>query len=218
MWGIMDCSLWSCSTKSPVFGKTPLPAQRALEKTHAHNRDLLGCSGTRWNRGNPAKKVRYPIVRLLLFQSDNIFSISCSEVFHKSQNHRLFSAGRDPQGSWSPALKWMAHARIEPKTLVLLSRLFLQIPALQTSFPQAVGFLHAPWKPCTQSISHNTGVMNALTTLWKVPHVGEEGRSGCGLCGVSDREELFTVAIPTPPLCLYYKASSMNEGTSAFLT
>lgn len=49
------------------------------------------------------------------------------------------------------------------------------------------------------SLSHNTGVMALL------PHGGEEGRSGCGLCGVSDREEFFTVAISTLPLCLTMK-------------
>lgn len=53
--------------------KTPLTAQRVLEQTRAHRGDLLCCSGTRWKEGNPVKKVRQPTLRLLLFQSGNIF-------------------------------------------------------------------------------------------------------------------------------------------------
>lgn len=67
--------------------ETPLPAQRALEQTRAHGGDLLFCSGTRWKEGNPVKKVRQPTLRLLLFRSDNIFSISFSQVLHKEYHH-----------------------------------------------------------------------------------------------------------------------------------
>lgn len=40
----------------------------------------------------------------------------------ESQNPSIFWVARDPQWSWSPALKWMAHRGIKPMTLVLLAQ------------------------------------------------------------------------------------------------
>lgn len=52
-----------------------------------------------------------------------------------SQIHSLLWVGRDPQRSWSPALKWMAHSRIKPTTLALLTYSLLpQIPQNLLSF------------------------------------------------------------------------------------
>lgn len=40
---------------------------------------------------------------------------------------RIFLIGRDPQGSSSPAFKWMAHTGIEPTTLVLSAPCFNEL-------------------------------------------------------------------------------------------
>lgn len=53
----------------------------------------------------------------LLVLCGNSHSLWC--IFTEPQNHRIVWIARDPSGSWSPTLKWMAHSRMEPTTLMV---------------------------------------------------------------------------------------------------
>lgn len=53
--------------------------------------------------------------------SKTILYTGQKQGWKKHHNHRIFWAGREPQGSASPALKWRTYAGAKPTTLASLA-------------------------------------------------------------------------------------------------